>query len=79
MPQSEPHLRQQFGPACPEDKKFRSPLLVAYTGALVLAFHLRVILYEEPALSRHFGYEWIRYRATVNRWLPKLRPNAPDD
>ena len=48
-----------------------SPLLAIYTGILVIGFHLRVIFYEEPTLARQFGSEWTKYRATVNRWLPK--------
>lgn len=47
-----------------------SPLLAAYTGVLAIAFHLRVVLYEEPTLARQFGGEWTRYCASVNRWLP---------
>jgi protein-S-isoprenylcysteine O-methyltransferase Ste14 len=30
-----------------------------------------VVLYEEPVLQRQFGDDWTRYRAGVNRWLPK--------
>ena len=53
-----------------------SPLLAAYTGALVVAFHLRVVLYEEPTLARQFGSEWTQYCASVNRWLPGPRPKS---
>jgi protein-S-isoprenylcysteine O-methyltransferase Ste14 len=49
-----------------------SPILAAYAGVLAISFHLRVIFYEEPTLARKFGYAWTEYRATVNRWLPKL-------
>jgi len=44
--------------------------LAVYTGIVALAFHLRVILYEEPALAREFKNEWTQYRRSVNRWLP---------
>ncbi len=54
-----------------------SPLVAAYTGTLAIGFHLRVILYEEPTLSRQFGDEWTKYSATVNRWLPRL-PSKSD-
>lgn len=50
-----------------------SPLLAAYAGVLAVCFHLRVILYEEPTLAGKFGDEWMQYRATVNRWLPRLQ------
>jgi protein-S-isoprenylcysteine O-methyltransferase Ste14 len=50
-----------------------SPVLGTYNIFLIIAFHLRVVFYEEPVLVREFGNEWARYRATVNRWLPKPR------
>ena len=53
-----------------------SPLLVGYTGLLAIAFHLRVILYEEPTLAQQFGCDWMQYRTAVNRWLPK-QPSRP--
>jgi protein-S-isoprenylcysteine O-methyltransferase Ste14 len=49
-----------------------SPLLAAYTGVLALAFHLRVVLYEERVLARQFPNEWAQYRGAVNRWLPRI-------
>ena len=49
-----------------------SPLLAAYTFGLWIAFHLRVVLYEEPVLARQFPDDWAHYRSAVNRWLPKL-------
>jgi protein-S-isoprenylcysteine O-methyltransferase Ste14 len=53
-----------------------SPLLAAYAGVLAIAFHIRVILYEEPTLARKFGVDWTQYRTSVNRWLPKP-PSKP--
>jgi len=50
-----------------------SPVLAIYTLVLAVAFHLRVILYEEPTLARQFGNDWTQYRATVHRWIPRLR------
>jgi protein-S-isoprenylcysteine O-methyltransferase Ste14 len=49
-----------------------SPVLAIYTGLLAITFQLRVIFYEEPRLARQFGNDWIKYRSSVNRWLPKL-------
>jgi len=44
-------------------------------GALVwLAFHLFVVLYEEPTLQREFGMEYEAFRANVPRWVPRLTP-----
>ena len=45
-------------------------------GFLVLA-HLFVVLYEEPALERRFGESYRRYKASVNRWLPRAPRGAP--
>jgi protein-S-isoprenylcysteine O-methyltransferase Ste14 len=49
-----------------------SPLLAGYTVMLAIAFHLRVVLYEEPRLKMQFSEEWATYAATVPRWLPGL-------
>jgi protein-S-isoprenylcysteine O-methyltransferase Ste14 len=53
---------------------FGSVWLAAYLIALVVAFHLRVLLYEEPRLRRQFGDQWAAYASSVPRWLPHLRP-----
>jgi protein-S-isoprenylcysteine O-methyltransferase Ste14 len=50
---------------------FGSPMLAAYVVVLATAFHLRVILYEEPRLTASFGPDFERYCATVPRWLPR--------
>lgn len=50
-----------------------SPLLAGYMVFLAIAFHLRVVLYEEPRLKKKFGEEWAKYAATVPRWLPRLK------
>ena len=47
-------------------------LLAAYAAFFAVAFHLRVVLYEEPRLSRQFGTEWTKYAASVPRWLPRV-------
>jgi protein-S-isoprenylcysteine O-methyltransferase Ste14 len=43
-------------------------LLAGYTALMGLAFHLRVVLYEEPRLARQFGDEWTNYAAKISRW-----------
>jgi protein-S-isoprenylcysteine O-methyltransferase Ste14 len=48
---------------------FWSPTLTVYAAAVVLAFHIRIILGEEPWLARTFGADWETYRARVPRWL----------
>lgn len=58
---------------------FLSPYLAGYAVLLALAFHLRVILYEEPTLRHQFGQDFADYMAQVPRWLPRLphRNNDP--
>jgi protein-S-isoprenylcysteine O-methyltransferase Ste14 len=53
---------------------FGSVLLLYYGAAVWGAFHLFVLLYEEPTLMRQFGAEYERYRGNVPRWLPRIRP-----
>jgi protein-S-isoprenylcysteine O-methyltransferase Ste14 len=53
---------------------FGSGLLAAYAGLVALAFHLFVVLYEEPTLARSFGEDYRRYRSGVRRWLPRPTP-----
>jgi protein-S-isoprenylcysteine O-methyltransferase Ste14 len=40
-----------------------------YAVIIAIAFHLRVVFYEEPWLARTHGREWDEYRARVRRWL----------
>ena len=40
-----------------------------YALAVIVLFHLRVVLAEEPWQARTFGEEWRRYKARVPRWL----------
>ena len=47
--------------------------LGAYTVILAVAFHLRVLLFEEPRLAKLFGSEWIAYKTSVRRWIPRVR------
>jgi protein-S-isoprenylcysteine O-methyltransferase Ste14 len=47
-----------------------SPILV-WAGAMALAFHLFVVLYEEPSLADRFGAGYEEYRRTVPRWWPR--------
>jgi protein-S-isoprenylcysteine O-methyltransferase Ste14 len=43
-------------------------------GILVwLAFHLFVVLYEEPTLRRSFGAEYEAFCVQVGRWVPRFR------
>jgi protein-S-isoprenylcysteine O-methyltransferase Ste14 len=48
---------------------FQSRALGVYAGAVLIAFHLRIVLQEEPWLARTFGHAWSEYAATSPRWL----------
>ena len=48
---------------------FRSRALMVYSLAVMLAFHLRVRLAEEPWLARTFGEQWLEYKRRVPRWM----------
>ena len=48
-----------------------SVTLLAYLGAVMIVFHLFVVVYEEPTLRRSFGAGYEEYCARVPRWLPR--------
>jgi len=47
-----------------------SPLVGAYAALLATLFHFRVVFYEEPALMRQFGDDFVAYASRVRRWIP---------
>lgn len=49
---------------------FRSLEVVSYAFCVGLAFHLFVVIYEEPHLRRRFGESYAHYCRTVHRWIP---------
>ena len=51
-----------------------STLGLGLAGALLLVFHLVVVLLEEPGLVRRFGESYRVYKQNVPRWLPRWRP-----
>jgi len=58
---------------------FGSLRLLEYGAAVWLAFHLFVLLYEEPVLRKRYGEEYERFLAAVPRWLPRVRPRRGTD
>lgn len=48
---------------------FGLPGLWYYAAAMIVVFHLRVVLAEEPWQARTFGEDWERYKTRVRRWL----------
>lgn len=55
-----------------------STTIALFSLAFLVIVHLFVILYEEPALERQFGFPYKGYKSTVRRWLPK-KPARPAD
>ena len=43
-----------------------------YGVVVAIAFHLRVLLYEDPRLTREFGAEFTAYCSRVPRWIPRV-------
>jgi protein-S-isoprenylcysteine O-methyltransferase Ste14 len=52
---------------------FHSWHIAIYMACMLVTAHLFVIFYEEPTLRKQFGEEYERYRASVPRWIPKVR------
>jgi len=48
--------------------------LLAYAIFVWLAFHLFVLIYEEPTLRKSFGAEYEAFCAHVPRWIPRFSP-----
>jgi protein-S-isoprenylcysteine O-methyltransferase Ste14 len=56
-----------------EGMLFGSVRVLEYGFFVWLAFHLFVLLYEEPTLRRSFGEEYKTFCAHVGRWIPRWR------
>lgn len=55
---------------------FRSLPHAYYALVMSVAFHVRVLVAEEPFLARTYGEAWTRYKSRVPRWLLPLRAPA---
>ena len=49
--------------------------LFVWAAVLSLAFHVFVVVYEEPTLRRLFGEGYETYRREVGRWIPVRPPS----
>jgi protein-S-isoprenylcysteine O-methyltransferase Ste14 len=56
---------------------FASSLVAGLLVLTAIAFHVRVLVHEEPWAARSFPDAWPPYRAAVPRWVPRLRPWRP--
>ena len=48
--------------------------VLEYGTAVWTAFHLFVLVYEEPTLRRTFGFQYEDFCTNVGRWTPRTRP-----
>ena len=48
--------------------------VLEYGIAVWTAFHLFVLIYEEPTLRNTYGSEYEDFCTNVHRWVPRLRP-----
>jgi protein-S-isoprenylcysteine O-methyltransferase Ste14 len=53
---------------------WRTGVLTLWLGAFFAINHAYFLLSEEPGLARRFGDGYREYRASVPRWLPRIRP-----
>ena len=53
---------------------FGSTSILEYAAFILIAFHLFVVLYEEPALNAQFQESYRAYRQAVPRWGFTTRP-----
>lgn len=51
---------------------FHSRPMTWYALFMIAAFHLRILLGEEPRLAQVFGSSWSVYRARVPRWFGRV-------
>jgi len=52
---------------------FGSVQVLKYGVAVLVGFHLFVLLYEEPVLRDKFGPEYDSYCRNVRRWWPRMK------
>jgi protein-S-isoprenylcysteine O-methyltransferase Ste14 len=56
---------------------FGSIAVLEYGVVVWVGFFAFVVLYEEPALRRKFGEQYVQYCAQVSRWVPRLKRLGP--
>jgi protein-S-isoprenylcysteine O-methyltransferase Ste14 len=48
----------------------RSISILLFSALLLLLIHTFVVFVEEPGLEKRFGESYLKYKHSVNRWLP---------
>jgi protein-S-isoprenylcysteine O-methyltransferase Ste14 len=51
----------------------RSISILLFSAILFLALHGIVVFWEESFLEKRYGESYLRYKHSVNRWLPTFR------
>jgi len=52
--------------------------LMIWTITFFIINNIYFFLYEEPNLKKRFGQEYLDYKKSVPRWIPRLSPYDPD-
>lgn len=55
-----------------------SGLVIAYFICYVIAFHILIVVFEEPVLRDKFGRAYEEYCGSVPRWIPGLKKDSMD-
>jgi protein-S-isoprenylcysteine O-methyltransferase Ste14 len=50
-----------------------SALVIVYFFCYVIAFHILIMVFEEPVLGEKFGRQYDEYRRSVPRWFPRFK------
>ena len=53
--------------------------LLGWFAAFVAVNAVYIPLAEEPGLAKRFGGDYLTYKQNVPRWVPRLKPWAPDE
>lgn len=51
---------------------FPDGVILLYLMCIAVCLQMLVVFYEEPILHKTFGKDYLQYKNSVNRWLPKL-------
>lgn len=51
-------------------------MILVWTAVFMVANPVHIPLVEEKELERRFGEEYIKYKRSVSRWIPRLTADA---
>lgn len=73
-----PMLSGVFFILCGESLIFGSKGVFIWFLLFLFANLIYLPLFEEPALEKRFGNDYVQYKKNVPRWIPRLTPWEPD-